>query len=286
VIIVDINQVILSNLLVQLGNHTNAELDENMIRHMTLNSLRMNRTKFQEFGELVIACDSGNVWRKTHFPYYKANRKKSKETSELDWNAIFNCLNKIRSELKEFFPYRVISVDTAEADDIISTLISEFGTDLNTGESILILSGDKDFVQLHRYGNIKQYDPTRKKYITTNDPDQYLIEHIIKGDAGDGVPNMLSPDNCFVIGQRQTTMSKKRLTELSEAIKKNTIETHSAYRNYLRNKQIIDLSMTPDYIREKVMIEYNEQANKKRDKLLNYFIQHKLKNLIESIGDF
>ena len=284
-IIVDLNQVMLSNLLMQLGNHTNAQLEENMVRHMILNSLRSYRSKFKdEYGELVIACDNTNYWRKKIFPYYKANRKKNIESSELDWKNIFECLNKIRAELKEYFPYKVLDVESAEADDIIATLVTKFGSGLNTGEKILILSGDKDFIQLHTYSNVSQYDPTRKKWIKHEDPERFLHEHILKGDAGDGVPNVLSPDNCFVVGDRQRPLTAKKMEKIM-GTDLNEMESNIA-RNYSRNAQLIDLSFTPETIREKVMEQFNSQENRDRSKLLTYFINNKLKNLTEHLGEF
>lgn len=283
-IIVDLNQVMLSNLLMQLGNHTNAQIEENMVRHMILNSLRSYRVKFcAEYGEMIIACDNTNIWRKKIFPYYKANRKKSQENSDMDWKAIFECMNKIRSELKEFFPYRVIDIESAEADDVIGTLVMNFGTEVG-GQPILILSGDKDFIQLHTYANVKQYDPTRKKWITHDDPELYLKEHVMKGDAGDGVPNILSSDNCFVIGERQRPLTAKKIEKYLK-ITPNEMESQIA-RNYFRNVQLIDLNYTPEEIREKIMKSYHEQQNKDRSKLMNYFIIHRLKNLTEHISEF
>lgn len=284
-IIVDLNQVMLSNLLMQIGNHTNAELEEGMVRHMVLNSLRYYRTKFKdEYGELVIACDNSNYWRKKVFPYYKANRKKNIEESELNWKNIFECLNKIRQELKDYFPYKVIDVESAEADDIIGTLVAKFGSDLNTGEKILILSGDKDFIQLHTYANVEQYDPTRKKWIKHDNPEQFLREHIMKGDSGDGVPNILSSDNCFVIGERQRPLTAKKMEKFMK-VNPSELET-SVARNYFRNAQLIDLSFTPQEIRDKVEEQFDAQNGRDRSKLLNYFIANKLKNLTEYISDF
>ena len=280
-IIVDLNQVMLSNLPMQLGNHTNAQLEENMVRHMILNSLRSYRTKFaDEYGEMVIACDNTNYWRKQRFPYYKANRKKAQEKSEMDWKSIFECMNKIRSELKEYFPYRVIDIESAEADDIISTLVR-----VNSFEKILILSGDKDFIQLHSYGNVKQYDPTRKKWINHDNPDRYLDEHILKGDSGDGVPNVLSPDNCLVIGQRQKPLTQKKIDALLELGLAGKLD-HPLFTNYMRNKELIDLRNVPSEIGAKVVESYDKQEGKGREKLMNYFIANKLKNLMESIGEF
>ena len=271
----------LSNLLVQLGNHTNAQLEENMVRHMILNSLRSYKTKFaDEYGEMVIACDNTNYWRKQRFPYYKANRKKAQEKSEMDWKSIFECMNKIRSELKEYFPYRVIDIESAEADDIISTLVR-----INCFEKILILSGDKDFIQLHTYGNVKQYDPVRKKWITNENPDRYLAEHILKGDSGDGVPNVLSSDNCLVIGERQKPLTQKKIDALINLGLDSKVD-HPLFNNYVRNKQLIDLKNVPNEIGKKVIESYDKQEGKGREKLMNYFIANKLKNLMESIGEF
>lgn len=284
-LIVDLNQVMISNLMVQLGNHTNAKIEENMVRHMILNSLRSYKVKFgNEYGEMVIASDNTNYWRRKVFPYYKANRKKSQEKSDLDWSAIFETLNKIRQEIKDYFPYRVIDIESAEADDVIGTLVKNFGNDLDSGEPILILSGDKDFIQLHVYGNVKQYDPVRKRWITHNDPSMYLKEHILKGDSGDGVPNILSPDNCFVVGERQRPLTAKRIKKIMETDPKD-LET-GVSRNYFRNATLIDLNNTPADIQEKVMESYRNQSNKNRSKLMNYFIANKLRNLTESIGDF
>jgi len=286
VIIVDLNQVMLSNLMAQLGNHTNAHVEENMVRHMVLNAIRSYKQKFgNEYGELIIACDNTNYWRKKIFPYYKANRKKAIADSEMNWKEIFDCMNKIRAELKEFFPYRVIDVDSAEADDIIGTLVSEFGLSINTGEKILILSGDKDFIQLHVYANVKQYDPVRKKWITHDNPGVYLKEHIMKGDVGDGVPNILSSDNCFVIGERQRPLTKKKIDTFMKLIPNNFGNT-MVERNYSRNSQLIDLSNIPKEIKENVMQQYRAQEGRDRSKLMNYFIVNKLKNLTEYISEF
>jgi len=285
VIIVDLNQVMLSNLLMQLGNHTNAQLEENMVRHMILNSIRSYRVKFgAEYGELVIACDNTNIWRKKVYPYYKANRKKNLEKSEMDWKAIFDCLSKIRSELKEYFPYKVIDVESAEADDVIGTLVNKFGSELNTGEKILVLSGDKDFIQLHTYANVSQYDPTRKKWIKNSDPVRYLKEHILKGDSGDGVPNVLSDDDTFVTNKRQKPMTAKRIEEFLK--QDPNLYDGKIFKNWQRNKELIDLTNTPDYIKEQVLTQFNEQSGKNRSKLLNYFIANKMKHLIEHLSEF
>lgn len=282
-VLVDLNQVMIANLMVQIGNHHNAEVDENMIRHMVLNSIRFNRMKFKdEFGELIICADDKNYWRRQMFPYYKAARRKNREESELDWTSIFNALNKVRQELKDVFPYKVIQIDGAEADDIIGTIIHQEGRELNTGEKFLILSGDKDYIQLHKYANVKQYNPVLKKWVVHSNPEQYLLEHIIKGDAGDGVPNILSPDNSFVMNIRQKPVTKKRLEEWIDINKMSS----EVKRNYLRNKSLIDLSQVPESLQQSILEAYSAENTKDRSQLLNFFIKNRLKLLTESLSEF
>jgi hypothetical protein len=278
-IIVDFNQVMISNLMMQLGNHTNTPLEEGLLRHMVINSLRSYKQKFgDEYGEMIIACDDKNYWRKQIFPYYKANRKKARDSSELDWSLIFDVFNKIKSEIKEYFPYRVVQVEHAEADDIIATLSVYL-----TGK-VLILSGDKDFVQLQKHLWIRQYDPIRKKWITCDDPEKYLFNHILKGDAGDGIPNILSDDDTFVTEKRQRPLTQKRI----DAIYNDGIFMldSAADKNYRRNRDLVDLSCVPKHITESILSKYDEEEGKGRDKLFNYFIKYKLKHMMENIGEF
>ena len=283
-ILVDYNQVMLASLFAGIGNHTNMEVDENLLRHMFLNSIRFNRKKFsREYGEIVICADNTNVWRKDYYPYYKANRKKNRDDSDLDWNALFDVIHQIRREIEEFFPYKVVYVDRCEADDIIATLCMEHGTELNTGaEKILVLSGDKDFIQLQKFANVDQYNPVLKKWVRHANPQQYITEHVLRGDTGDGVPNVLSADNCLVVGERQRPITKKRLEGWQDI---NTM-TEDVKRNYLRNKSLIDLEMIPDYIKDQIMDIWLNEPAKDRSQLLNYFIKNKLKNLMEVISEF
>lgn len=282
--IVDLQQVMISNLMSQLGAHTNVEVDRDLLRHMVLNSLRGYNMKFKEkYGEMVIACDAQRSWRKEVFPYYKANRKKSREESELDWPSIFESLNAIREELKEFFPYRVIHIDGAEADDVIGTLCHEFG---DTNTPILVVSGDKDFRQLQKFMNVRQYDPVQKKWLEEKDPSRYLKEHIIRGDIGDGVPNALSADNCLVLKIRQKSVFQKNLDVWLDQEPEEFMPEADDIRRYRRNELLIDLSKTPEEIGANIMVSFKEQAGKNRSKLFNYFIANRLKNLMTDIDSF
>jgi hypothetical protein len=281
-ILMDLSQVMIATLMVQLGNHTNAEVDENILRHMTLNSIRANKVKFSpEYGELIICADSKHSWRKDAFPYYKANRSEDRSKSELNWSQIFSALNNIRDELKEYFPYRVIQVEHAEADDIIGVLAKEY----SHSQNVLILSGDKDFQQLQKYPNIKQYSPTLKKYLKCENPEKFLKEHIIRGDRGDGVPNFLSADDSLVLKIRQKSISEKKLAAWVDA---NPFEfcNESMLRGYKRNEILVNLDYTPADMQKAIIAEYEAQANQTRSKMMTYFIEKRLKNLMEQIGDF
>lgn len=294
-IIVDLQQVMIANLSVQLGNHQNAQLDESMLRHMILNQLRSFRVKFKDYGDMVIATDTKSSWRKKVFPYYKALRHKNREESELDWKTIFESFNTVREELKEFFPWRVIDVDGAEADDIIGALCYHFGDDndspiiatFDKKEDILILSGDHDFRQLQKFRNVNQFDPKQKKKIVCDDPIGYLKEHIIRGDKGDGVPNVFSADDSIVNKVRQKAIFDDKLQVwLKTPIDKLTGDDTIPLRNWKRNEQLIDLSFTPEAIRAEVLLQYEAQGTKGRSQLANYFIKKRLKHMHELINDF
>ena len=284
-LLVDFNQVVISNFMTQVGNHTNIPLDEGLLRHMILNTIRLNRNKFADkYGEMVICCDSKKYWRRDVFPYYKASRKKDREASGVDWNTMFNTLSTVRQELIDNFPYKTLIVEGAEADDIIGTLVHKYN---QYEKEILILSSDKDFMQLQIYNNVKQYSPVHKKFIRTADAELYLKEHIIKGDRGDGIPNVASPDSVFVSGGRQKPMRKK----LIEQIANTNVFTagdvsEEIKRNFARNKQLVDLSETPENIQSEIIESYVNYDIKDRSGLFNYFVNNKLKNLMENLSEF
>jgi len=286
-ILVDLNQVMISNLMMQIGGK-NVPIEEDLVRHMVLNSLRLYRKKFGEkYGELVICCDDKNYWRRDFFPYYKAHRKKDRAESGLDWHMIFEVMNGIRDDLKEQFPYKVIQVDRAEADDIIASLCHKYG-DLgvtNGSEPILILSSDKDFVQLQKYANVEQYSPMQKKYVNCSNPARYIHEHILRGDRGDGVPNFLSADDVFVNGKRQRPIASKKI-DAWNGMEPEEFCDENMLRGYRRNQQLVDLDYVPEEIQSKALEIFENYKLNGRDKMFNYFIQKRLKNLMDVIQEF
>jgi len=280
-ILVDMNQISLASMMMHLHMSKSKEIDEKMVRHMILNSLRMYRTRFSsEFNELVLCYDSRHYWRRDCFPEYKFARRKSREKSTHDWDAIFLCLNQIKDELRNNLPYKFLEVYGAEADDIIGTLCSEYS------DEIMILSGDKDFIQLQKYPNVKQYSPITKNMINGKSPDNFLKEHIFRGDTSDGIPNVLSPDNTFTDGLRQKPLGKKKISSWIEHHFEDVAPNDEVKRNYQRNRKLIDLTYTPKELSMEIINTYKEAPYNDRSKLLNYFIQKRLKNLTESIGEF
>ena len=281
-IILDMNQISLAGLMMHLNMEKTDKPDVGMVRHMILNSIRMHRQEFnEEYGEIVLAYDSKHYWRRDFFPHYKLNRRKARSKDSKDWESIFECLNKIKQEIKDYLPYKVIEVHGAEADDVIGTLAKKY-----PDEKIMIVSGDKDFIQLQKFSNVSQYSPILKKTINGEDPNEYIKVHILKGDSADGIPNVLSNDNVFVEGLRQKPLSKKKIEAWKDGNFDNTMATDEVVRNYSRNKNLIDLECIPVDIQTNILKEFSEAPCGDRSKMLTYFIENKLKELTDSIGDF
>jgi hypothetical protein len=281
-IIFDYNQVAISNLMEQIGS-SKTQVEEGLVRHMILNTIRTYVKKFKESHgpEVVIACDNKNYWRREIYPHYKAGRKKARESSGHDWNTIFECLNKIRDELRDHSPYKVIVVDTCEADDIIATLVQKH----SATQKVMILSSDKDFAQLQRFPNVEQFSPILKKYIKEPLPLMQLKQLIIRGDKGDGIPNILSPDDVFVVGGRQKPITEAKIIKWMNQEAKDFC-TDEMLRNFSRNEILIDLSKIPQKLVEQILHTYENAKGHSRQDFMNYMIANRLKNLIEVIDEF
>ena len=290
-ILIDFTQIAIGSLMVALNRSKESEADENLVRHLVLNNLRYYRSRFiEKYGELIICCDNRHYWRRDYFPNYKANRKRDRASSGLDWNAIFTHLNLIRDEIKENFPYKVIDVHGAEADDIIAILVKSDLGDINN----LIVSSDKDFIQLHGVA-VDQYSPVTKRIVNGKEPLEYLREHIIRGDRSDGVPNILSPDDTFVSQKRQKPIRKSIVSELLEQM--NNYEPTLLHtlakcpkdtwvRNWQRNETLIDFNKIPAGIQNDILREFKNVKVGSREGLFDYFIKNRLNNLVDNLGEF
>ena len=281
-IIFDYNAIALAAIM------ANKVVEPNLARHMILNTIRMYRQKFpkKDYGDTIIACDASGNWRKEVFPQYKANRKKSRDASSFDWDAAFEILNEVREELRNNFPYKLIQINGCEADDIIGTVAyntQEFGQ----FENLVIISNEHDFAQLQIMDNIKQFGPLQKKFIVEKNPKLKLLTHIFKGDAGDGVPNVLSGDNVFVEGVRQTPLSQKKMDAMIKDLDDGELlYAASWYRNYQRNQRLVDLKYTPDHLRKEILTAFEKEPIGKGSLVLPYLINKKCKMLIECASEF
>ena len=278
-ILLDYSQTVIGSFMaVGRGNPV---VEEDLLRHTILNSIRMFRNKFtKDYGEMVICCDDKDNWRKEVFPEYKANRRKNRENDITDWKTLFELLHEMREDLNKYFPYKVMHIDSAEADDIIGVLV-----DHCEENPTLILSSDKDFIQLQKYQGVRQWSPLQKKFIV-GDPVESLYDKTIRGDTGDGVPNILSSDDTLITeGKRQTPVTKKKM-ELWRGKKPEEFCNEAMLRNYHRNKTMVDLRETPESIRINIVNQYDNQEAGDRSQLWNYFIDNRLKNLMDVIDEF
>jgi len=275
-ILIDFTQTIIAGLMAQLKMN-NGDISEDMLRHMILNSVRNYQKKYAgEYGEIVLCTDAAHPWRKDFYPLYKAGRKKTREASDLDWKMLFNTLQKVKDEIRDNFPYRYMYVENCEADDIIAVLTRE------SKEPVLIISGDKDFQQLHKYDDVKQWSPNLNKMVHCEDPQLFLKEHILSGDKSDGIPNILSNDNVFDEGIRQTPLRKG----IKDSYLRMTIQKDDKYyRNYLRNQTLIDLDFIPKNIEDRILNEF-EKTTIVKGKVFNYLVSHRLNDLLNHVEDF
>lgn len=276
--------------------HKEPEEQKSLIRHVILNMVRSYKSKYgKEYGDIVICCDDRHYWRKEQFPNYKANRKKVRENSEIDWKLLFEILEEMKTTLREVFPYVVLQIDKAEADDIIS-VICQWSQDnqlfanglVEEPQPILIISSDHDFKQLQQFDNVRQWSPHQKKYVnvSTSELRYKLVEHVVRGDSGDGIPNIKSDDDVFIDGRRQKPISQKFLDEFLDR-GRDACETEEQRRNYDRNKTLVDLLEVPSEISDKIVEEFVSQEPKRdSNKMMNYMVKNRMKLLLQDIQDF
>ena len=280
--------------MAELNGSKDSDINIDLVRHMILNTLRSFKTRWgDEYGDLVIACDNRRYWRRQVFPQYKASRKKTREDSGYDWSSIFEGLSLVKHELQQHMPYPVIDVDGAEADDVIGTL-AEWSQENDLVEEglfesprpLLIISGDHDFQQLQKFPNVVQYSPLKKRFVTIKESAEAILrEHIIRGDKGDGVPNILSEDDSFVEGRRQRPIRKTLVAEWKSKKPEEWVTGEMA-AGYIRNKTMVDLSQTPEEIKEQIVFQYTKQLNKSSEDMYKYFMNFSLDRLIEVIDEF
>ena len=284
-VLVDFNGLAIGSIMGQLNR--GEELSTNLVKHIILNNLRMYRKKYpeNEYNKIIICCDSPS-WRKDVYPEYKANRKTARAKDKHDWPMIFDLIDETLNDIRTNFPYAVIKIDKAEADDIIGALTKHQADKVLHGP-VVIISADKDFIQLQKYGLVTQWSPLFDKLVVDNTPSKYLFDHILKGDSSDGVPNVLSNDDVFITHTRQHPMTKKKLAAYWESRDnlKEVMPQH-VFRNYMRNREMIDLERTPENIKQESIDQYENYKYPDKSNILNYLIENRMKMLVELAGEF
>jgi len=292
-ILVDYSAVSIAAMMAILNNPSSKEeCTEMFCYHVILNSIRATNMKFRkEYGQMYIICDARKNWRREYFEQYKANRAKGRKESKFDFELIFHCLDTVKAALNESFPYHVMEMEGLEADDIIGILAQI------TSEQTIIISNDKDFQQLHNE-NVCQYRPHNKKVVRNPDPKAFLIEHIVRGDKDDGVPNILSVDTVFVDDNRQKPVTQKRYADLYHAVEcildgeasvvPVSDDDKTFMDNFHRNNTMINLLMIPTKYREKVIEDFNNlgpAVTKKKD-IIAFFNENRMRMLAGKVNDF
>lgn len=287
-IIIDYSGIVMAAIHTDLKNKRDINAD--FIRHLILNKIRMYNKKYRaEYGEMVLVLDcthgAGNSnWRYDYFKHYKANRKKAREASKLDWNAIFDIIAEITAEIKKYFPYKILQVPHTEADDIIGW-ICEFK---EIFEPVMIVSGDKDFRQLQRYKGVKQFSPIVKKLLVEPKPLMYIKEHTIRGDVSDGVPNVLSPENQFVAtNPRQKSITEKLLTEwMMKPVAQICLGNPELAKRFETNAKMIDLSLLPQKYKDLISEDFDKPIIGKANRLYSFFIKKRMRIMLDSLDEF
>lgn len=270
-----------------------AKFDDKFFIERFLVNLGKLSKRYSKYGTLVIAADSSKrkYWRTKEFEYYKAGRYQKDDDSKLSVKdletreKLKRLPYEIEPIIRKAFPFYFIKSEEAEADDVIATLISYF-----FNEKHVILSSDKDFIQLQKY-DVDQYDLTRSRWLKSKTPDLDLQEKIFRGDGGDGIPNVLSDSDTLVNqAKKQKRMTQKQLSYLFnlnwEKLAKDEKEKDSQLvQRYLENKKLIDLSETPLHVREDIMKQYFDYGELKNG-VMNYCLKSKSGFIFENISLF
>lgn len=284
-LLLDMSGIIFSAAIETFSFGKQLEMNLNTVRHIMLSQILYYKKKFsEEYGYPIMCFDGRHYWRKQVFPYYKQNRKKSRDSSKFDWNSFFPLYETVSKEIGEILPYYSFKLDEYEADDLIAVLTFNADPD----EKIMIVSADKDLIQLQMYNqNVSQYSPKVKRQLTLKGSGYNLVEHIIRGDASDGIPNMFSDDDTFLVKEkRQKRVTAKKIDEALGLDKPEHIaNSEDELNRFYRNKKLIDLTEIPD--QDKILKEWKKISSiKKKASIRPYFIKNRLANLMENIQEF
>lgn len=297
-LIIDYSQVCiaaLSPFFDEMGSNPTSV--ENLGRHAILSKIKAIRVQFKEYGEMIIACDGKNYWRKDVHPHYKGLRKKAREESNIPWPEIYRVMDMVRNELAEHSMYKVIRHERAEADDIMAILtlhvankrLVEVGLEMDY-QPVMLVTSDGDMKQLHATPNVKQYSPMHAKYVKLDKGESavdFLRHKIIVGDSSDGIPNAFSDINCLMDKIRQTPATEKRIKPLleSEILSDGTNDDKIKSR-LEQNETLISFHKIPQWLIDEIIEAYDTKPNGTRMTLFKYLAENKCRLLLDEIQQF
>ena len=194
----------------------------------------------------VILCQEGKKnWRYDVFEDYKSNRKEAKAKSKLDFDTFYPMADSFCEKLKQYVPniYQ-LKVEGSEGDDLIAILTKN----LTPKNEVVCVSTDRDFYQLLKYNGYSQYHPIKRQYVHVVNPERYLLEKIVVGDKGDGIPHV------------KPKVSVKTAASIVEAGLEDWLskEDPQIRANFERNKKLIDFDCIPVHVQQKVMEEFKK----------------------------
>jgi hypothetical protein len=281
---IDMSNLVFSGAL-DYHHKTKETIDLDLLRHIILNSLRSLKSKLNIYADEVnLLYDGRAYWRKEVFPYYKGKRKAGREASTFDWTSFFSNYDILKQEFRENLPFRSIEVAEAEADDLMAVICKLFGNQ----RQICNATSDNDMIQIQQFiaPSVKQWSMNQKKFLTPENAGYDLFEHIVCGDTGDGVPNILSPGDTLMAGVRQKSMRKEHLAEMAKhgITQPEKFCTNADMLDRFRmNKTLIDLRCIPEDIVAKIADAYRNTPVVK-GKTFSYLTSKKLMKIIRDGG--
>lgn len=285
-LLIDLSSIVINSVQ---GAITKEPLSLSMVRHCTLSQILYYKKKYKGYltktNKAPILCvDSRHYWRKDMFKFYKQNRKKARKKSKMDWELFFEYFNIVKEELQIYVPYPYIHIAKCEGDDVMYILA------MKSQEPVMIVSADKDMAQCQLHGkDIKQYSPKTKKLITLKSLDYNIIEHILRGDSSDGIPNIKSDADVFLCDdKRQKQISTVMVNDATKLDRTELIcENKNQLEAFKRNQTLIDMSYIPEQYKKAILDEWkNVQENPPKNRLRKYFIEKRMRLLFNKIKEF
>lgn len=266
---------------------------------------------FKEFrpDEVVVAFDGKRNWRKvytkkspekiTHRPY-KGNRRKGLTKSELAKLEKFDLhVEDFREILKKHTGMLILHHDYLEADDLVSGFVQAHqGPEYQN----IVVTRDRDYLQLLRYENTRLFDPIDKKFLDLSeygdDADFFMFKKCIRGDSSDNVmssyPRLREDkikaaytDEYHLNNLLKHEYTVEEICEVEGTLKEYKYTTEKVFRE---NELLMDLRRQPPGIRtlikQTVQNAVEERGCYNMFHFLKFCGKHGLRYMVEDIAKY